>query len=49
MKYISLLALILLISTVGMAQVVDSTQVAQPEETKIVKPKLDKSKIYYGG
>ena len=49
MKYISLLALILLISTAGMAQVTDSTQVAQPEENKVVKPKLDKSKIYYGG
>ncbi len=50
MKLIYLLTLALLISVVSFAQETDTTQVAQQTaENKVPKPKLDRSRIYYGG
>ncbi len=50
MKFIYLLTLTLLISTTLFAQETDTTKVEQQTtENELPKPKLDRSRIYYGG
>ena len=50
MKLIYLLTLALFISVAVFAQETDTTKVEQqPVESELPKPKLDKSRIYYGG
>jgi len=50
MKFINLLALSLFISAIAYAQQTDTTKIEQQTaENKLQKPKLDKSRIYYGG
>ena len=50
MKIIYLFTLTLFISVAVFAQETDSTKVEQqPTENKLPKPKLDKSRMYYGG
>ncbi|MEN8117884.1 MAG: hypothetical protein ABFS16_12935 [Bacteroidota bacterium] len=47
MKFILILSLAMVVSFWAVAQITDTTQVAQ--ENTLPKPGLDKSKIYYGG
>jgi len=50
MKLILLLGVFLLLTITGYTQVQDTTRVSdQNQEEELVKPKLDKSRIYYGG
>ncbi len=51
MKFIYLLMFVLLISVSLFAQETDTVKVAgqQPNENQLPKPKLDKSRMYYGG
>ncbi len=50
MKLILFLGVFLMLTITGYTQVQDSTRVSdQNQEEEIVKPKLDKSRIYYGG
>ncbi|WP_297095214.1 hypothetical protein [uncultured Draconibacterium sp.] len=49
MKISFLLVVLLIFSASLFAQVQDTTVVDQQEETTLPKPKLDKSRIYYGG
>ena len=52
MKFTGIFIIALLVSVLGFAQVPDTTTVEQTvvqEEPVVQKPKIDKSKLYYGG
>lgn len=51
MKFISLFVIAIAVATVGFAQVPDTTttQETTVEDVHVEKPKMDKSKLYYGG